>query len=54
MTYIKELIISLEANSNNSEELANFSACLLALLKAAAVPVGDFGSTPPSITELED
>lgn len=41
-------MISFEANSKSKDELANLSACLLALLKEAAVPVGDFGSTPPT------
>lgn len=45
---MSELMISFDANSNNREELASFKACLLALLNEAAVPVGDFGSTPPS------
>lgn len=41
-------MISFDANSNNRDEFANIKACLLALLKEAAVPDGDFGSTPPS------
>lgn len=45
-------MISLEANSNNRDEFASFKACLLALLKEAAVPTGDLGSAPPTITQL--
>ena len=52
-TYRSELMISFEANSKMSDELANLSACLLALLNAAAVPVGDFGSTPPTANRDE-
>lgn len=48
ITNVRVLMISLDANSNNSDELASFRACLLALLKDAAVPLGDLGSTPPT------
>lgn len=39
---------SFEAYSNNNELFASINAVLLALLKAAAVPREDLGSTPPS------
>ncbi len=42
------LIISRDAYSNKMELLANNKAFRFGLLKAAAVPIGDFGSTPPS------
>lgn len=48
-THVRELMISFEANSKSNEEFASFKACLLALLKEAAEPMGDLGSTPPSI-----
>ena len=46
MTYSRLFIISLEAYSYKCEEFANRNAYLFALLNAAAVPDGDFGSTP--------
>lgn len=39
---------SLDAYSSNIELLASNKAFLLGLLNAAAVPIGDLGSTPPS------
>jgi hypothetical protein len=49
-TYLfSEFISSCEVYSSNIDVLASMSASLLALLNAAAVPIGDFGSTPPSI-----
>lgn len=42
---------SWEVYSSSMDVLASISACLFALLNAAAVPMGDFGSTPPSISE---
>lgn len=42
--YVSAFMISLEANSNNNDVLASFKAPRLALLKDAAVPVGDLGS----------
>lgn len=43
-THSREFIISFEANSKRRDVLASFKAALLALLKDAAVPTGDFGS----------
>lgn len=45
-------MISLEANSNNNDVLASFKAPRLALLKDAAVPVGDLGSAPPTVNNI--
>lgn len=47
-------MISLEAYSSSKDEFASFNACLLALLKDAAVPAGDFGSIPPTENKFVD
>lgn len=47
------LRISLEAYSSKIDVLANRKACFTGLLKAAAVPMGDLGSTPPSEKKQE-
>lgn len=49
----KDFINSFEVYSNNNELLANINAVLLALLKAAAVPRDDLGSTPPSTNKYK-
>jgi hypothetical protein len=48
---LREFISSWDVYSRSMDVLASISACLLALLNAAAVPMGDFGSTPPSVNE---
>jgi hypothetical protein len=48
---LREFMSSCDVYSSNIDVLASMSDSLLALLKAAAVPIGDFGSTPPSINE---
>jgi hypothetical protein len=48
---LREFMSSCDVYSRNIDVLASLSDSLLALLNAAAVPIGDFGSTPPSINE---
>jgi len=48
---LREFMSSCDVYSSNIDVLASMSDSLLALLNAAAVPIGDFGSTPPSINE---
>jgi hypothetical protein len=47
---LREFISSWEVYSSSIDVLASMSDSLLALLNAAAVPMGDFGSTPPSVS----
>jgi hypothetical protein len=48
---LREFMSSCDVYSSNIDVLASMSDSLFALLNAAAVPIGDFGSTPPSINE---
>jgi hypothetical protein len=50
---LREFMSSCEVYSSNIDVLASMSDSLLALLNAAAVPIGDFGSTPPSINKYK-